>query len=127
MNHFRVARHTFQIEPIKQFYVEAIGLKVLGEFDHEGYKGIFIGIENHTWHLEFTQSEDAPNHTPDEDDLLVFYQEDDTSYYASITRIEGLGFTPIPSKNPYWDQWGKTYLDPDGYRIVICNRTWSNV
>ena len=72
MNHFRVARHTVQLDLIKRFYVDALGMKLLGAFDHDGYKGIFIGLEDQTWHLEFTQSDDSPKHEADEDDLLVF-------------------------------------------------------
>ena len=34
------------------------------------------------------------------------------------------GFRPVPSYNPYWDQYGKTFEDPDGYRVVLANRTW---
>ena len=27
--------------------------------------------------------------------------------------------TPAIAANPYWNRCGRTYLDPDGYRIVI--------
>lgn len=26
--------------------------------------------------------------------------------------------------NPYWDTWAVTFLDPDGYRLVLSNRSW---
>ena len=25
----------------------------------------------------------------------------------------------IESANPYWNRWGQTFLDPDGYRLVV--------
>ena len=31
------------------------------------------------------------------------------------------GFQVVPSYNPYWDQDGQTFADPDGYRVVIQN------
>jgi hypothetical protein len=33
----------------------------------------------------------------------------------------GLGFTPVKSWNPYWDDRGRSFEDPDGYRVVIQN------
>jgi hypothetical protein len=34
------------------------------------------------------------------------------------------GYRPVPSNNPYWDQNGKTFEDPDGYRVVLTNQSW---
>jgi hypothetical protein len=34
------------------------------------------------------------------------------------------GFEPIPAFNPYWDQNGKTFEDPDGYRVVFQRADW---
>ncbi|MGV9639711.1 hypothetical protein [Streptomyces sp. NPDC003514] len=28
--------------------------------------------------------------------------------------------------NPYWNKWGVTVEDPDGYRLVLCTRAWPN-
>jgi GNAT superfamily N-acetyltransferase len=25
----------------------------------------------------------------------------------------------VPSANPYWNRWGQTFLDPDGYAVVV--------
>lgn len=30
-----------------------------------------------------------------------------------------LGLSSVQSKNPYWNNNGSTYIDPDGFRIVI--------
>jgi hypothetical protein len=32
----------------------------------------------------------------------------------------------VLSPNPYWNEWGVTIEDPDGYRLVLCRRAWSN-
>lgn len=34
------------------------------------------------------------------------------------------GFRAMSSFNPYWDTNGKTFVDNDGYRVVLQNRDW---
>jgi len=29
-----------------------------------------------------------------------------------------------PARNPYWDRWGITIADPDGYRLVLSTLSW---
>lgn len=116
----RVARHTANLEPIIHFYHDLLELEVLGSFeDHDGYNGVFIGLNNTGWHLEFTTSAQAPQHEPDEDDLLVFYQQSVADYEALKQKLEAHHVPMVAAKNPYWNANGCTYLDPDGYRIVI--------
>jgi len=126
VKHFRVARHTDSIAKIKDFYVKILGLEIIGAFDHHGYQGIFIGEKDTDSHLEFTQSDDKPNHRPDEEDVLVFYLGDTKAYKDCIKRLDDSSYKNVVSKNPYWDQWGKTYLDPDGFRVVVSFKEWSN-
>jgi catechol 2,3-dioxygenase-like lactoylglutathione lyase family enzyme len=116
----RVARHTAKLEPIIHFYRDLLGLEVLGSFeDHNGYNGVFLGLKDAGWHLEFTTSAQAPQHEPDEDDLLVFYQPSVAEYEALRQKFEAHNIKSIPAINPYWNTNGCTYLDSDGYRIVI--------
>lgn len=42
-----------------------------------------------------------------------------------LPRLERAGGTRV-SAGPYWDRWGVTFADPDGYRLVLCTRAWSN-
>ncbi|WP_405874671.1 hypothetical protein [Streptomyces zaomyceticus] len=30
----------------------------------------------------------------------------------------------VAAHNPYGDEYGVTVADPDGYRLVLCSRTW---
>ena len=54
---FRYARHTNNLEQLKSFYIDVLGLELLGGFEnHDGYDGAFIGKQDENWHLEFTQS-----------------------------------------------------------------------
>lgn len=45
---------------------------------------------------------------------------------ALVPRLEAAGGQRVPAANPYWDEWGVTVADPDGYRLVLCRRSWSN-
>jgi hypothetical protein len=119
----RIARHTNDFAPLVEFYCGALGLEQLGEFrDHDGYDGIFLGKEGADWHLEFTKSDEAPNHHPDDDDLLVFYTSSEEEYNELNDRMQQKGFHPVEPANPYWKANGTTYVDPDGFRIVLSIR-----
>ena len=99
-------------------------MELLGGFEnHDGYNGAFIGKPGENWHLEFTQSEAEPNHTFDDDDILVFYPN--TKLEFELIK-ENLNFHQVEfskAKNPYWNDLevsgGIMFLDPEGFRIVI--------
>ena len=119
---FRVARHTNDLEKIKSFYVNILGLEVLGSFEnHASYDGIFIGKPKADWHIEFTTSNEKANHVFDDDDILVFYADTKAEYNTWIGNFQNNNIAIIPSKNPYWNDNGKMFLDPDGNRIIISN------
>jgi len=105
--HLRVARHTTNIENIKRFYVEFLGLDDLGEFQgHDGYDGVFIGLSGKEWYLEFTISDHAPEHKPDIDDLLVLYTKEQNEFSAINARAIQMGHKTQNARNPYWDLKG---------------------
>ncbi|MEL1242912.1 VOC family protein [Flavobacterium sp. DGU11] len=117
---FRSARHTNNLDSLITFYRNVLGFEVLGSFKgHDGYDGVFLGIPGADWHLEFTISDEAAKHKPDEDDLLVFYPASIEEYERIIQRFTENNNPALESKNPYWKANGITYADPDGYRIVI--------
>jgi hypothetical protein len=41
-----------------------------------------------------------------------------------MARLEAHGHHAVEAFNPYWDQRGKTFADPDGYRVVLQNAPW---
>lgn len=119
---FRFARHTNDLEKLKTFYTQILGLEILGGFEnHNGYDGIFLGKPNTDWHLEFTKSDEIVEFNFNEDDILVFYPETILEYNDLLERIANNKISLLQSKNPYWNENGKMILDPDGYRIVISN------
>ncbi|HVW98314.1 MAG TPA: VOC family protein [Mucilaginibacter sp.] len=117
---FRIARHTKDLNRIIDFYGRVLGLKILSEFrDHYDYDGVFLGLPGADWHIEFTTSPIMPVHFPDDDDLLVFYAESIEEFMRIKDRFIANRLKPVPPKNPYWQQNGITFTDPDGFRIVI--------
>lgn len=115
---FRVARHTDNLKTIAGFYSSLPEMEVLGNFEaHDGYDGIFIGKPGENWHLEFTQSNEPVHHLPDEDDLLVFYYEDE-KHQQALAYLDTVTERVI-AKNPYWNVHGVSYNDPDGFGIVV--------
>ena len=124
--HLRVARPTDDLSAVVQFYRDALGFDVLYEFhDHDSFDGVMLGHPGSTYHLEFTQKRGhAVGRAPTEDNLLVFYLPDEMEWREAVQRLERLGYKPVKAFNPYWDQRGKTFEDPDGYRVVLQNARW---
>lgn len=119
---FRFARHTNDLEKIKSFYIHILGFELLGSFEnHNGYDGIFIGKSNENWHLEFTKSKETITFNFGDEDFLVFYPNSIEDYNRMISSLNKNAKKSNPTKNPYWNENGKLFFDPDGYGIIISN------
>ena len=117
---FRFARHTNNLEQLKSFYIDILGLELLGGFEnHNGYDGVFIGKPNENWHLEFTKSDEIVTFNFGEEDILVFYPNTKLEFELIHDKIITNKIEFIKAKNSYWNENGKMILDPDGYRVVI--------
>jgi catechol 2,3-dioxygenase-like lactoylglutathione lyase family enzyme len=122
----RVARPTDRFDEVLHFYTEGLGMRLLGSFeDHDGFDGVMLGLDGAAYHLEFTREHGhTVGRAPTKDNLLVFYIPDHEAWKSVIDRMTAAGYQPVPSYNPYWDRNGRTYEDPDGYRIVLQNAGW---
>ena len=122
----RVARPTDNIDALLPFYRDGLGLEVLYRFEgHDGFDGIMLGRRDAPYHFEFTRARGhAAGRAPTEDNLLVFYLPDRAEWQAALARMQAAGIAPVPAFNPYWDTNGRTYEDPDGYRVVLQNAAW---
>jgi GNAT superfamily N-acetyltransferase/extradiol dioxygenase family protein len=123
----RVARPTDNLPALRRFYCDGLGLQQLSSFTaHNGFDGLMLGHPQAPYHLEFTHQ---PGHTvgraPTADNLLVFYLPDAAEWQAAVQRMEAAGFAPVPAYNPYWDAQGRTFEDPDGYRVVLQQAAWA--
>lgn len=122
----RVARPTDDIEAQLPFYCDGLGLQVLDSFeDHQGFDGVMLGLPGAPYHLELTHRRGHEvGRSPTRDNLLVLYLPDRGEWTRAVARMQSAGFAPVPSYNPYWDVAGKTFEDPDGYRVVLQCAAW---
>lgn len=119
---FRAARPTEDLERIARFYGEGLGLEDRGSFhDHAGYDGRLFATADGSWELEFTFRAGTPSGPPPSaDHLLVFYLDDSTKIVEISARLAARGVFPVQPANPYWLERGPTFIDPDGWRVVLC-------
>lgn len=122
----RIARPVTDLSRTERMYCGAFELSVLARFeDHEGFDGVMLGSAGMDYHFEFTHSARHPvTPTPSIEDLVVFYIPDRETWQSLCKRAEDNGFVRVKSFNPYWDEAGRTYADPDGYRVVLQQAAW---
>lgn len=87
-----------------------------------------LGYPGGAWHLELVHApgERFPVPSPTEEDLLVLYVERPVDE-GLVDRMVEAGGERVVARNEYWERWGVTVKDPDGYRVVLCTRGWENV
>ncbi|RED48007.1 VOC family protein [Aestuariispira insulae] len=123
----RVARPTDNLQQITGMYLGGLGFKLLASFEgHNGFDGTVLGHEKHNYHLEFTHHHGTTvGRAPTQDNLLVFYLPDEEAWQQQCDQMINAGFVQVPSYNSYWDDCGRTFEDPDGYRVVLAKRDWA--
>ncbi|MFV2113269.1 VOC family protein [Micromonospora sp. LOL_025] len=126
--HLRIARPSRDLAAAERFWVGGLGLDVLRRSAAEApgeHDLLMVGRPGDHWHLELVGGEQlavAPTPTPA--DLLVLYLDGPVDDEL-VRELERDGGTRV-SAGPYWDRWGVTVADPDGYRLVLSARGWSN-
>ncbi len=117
---FRVARPTENLNALRAFYIDALGLVDGGSFEnHNGYDGFLVSTDDAAYEIEFTQHPNVACPAPTGDNVLVFYFESESEIVPVAHRLAGHGIAPITPLNPYWIGKGLTYTDPDGYCVVL--------
>ncbi|MET7685365.1 VOC family protein [Streptomyces sp. NPDC005423] len=129
-SHLRIARPSRDLGAAERFWADGLGLGVLWRAEGGTAPGehdlLMLGLPDADWHLELVHDPvDPVEPRPTEEDLLVLYVDgpvpDDL-----VARLEANGGRRVSAPNPYWNEWGVTVEDPDGYRLVLCTRSWSN-
>ncbi|MCC3768590.1 VOC family protein [Streptomyces sp. UNOC14_S4] len=131
--HIRIARPTRDLDAAERFWTRGLGLSVIWRREitaedppGEDYRLVMVGRPDAGWHLELAYEASAPAvPTPTEEDLLVVYLDGPVPDEL-VARLEAHGGKRVAAHNPYWDTWGVTVEDPDGYRLVLCTRGWTN-
>ncbi len=114
----RVVRPSHDLEQGRAFYSGVVGLPEDGGFTgHAGYDGAFFRLPD-GGQLELTIGGEAPGPTTSED-LLVLYVADAVALAATVARLNEHGVQRVTLPNPYWEEHGATFLDPDGYRLAV--------
>lgn len=131
--HLRIARPSRNLAAAERFWTDGLGLDVLfrkgpepGVGPGSEYALLMVGGRDAPWHLELAADPHHPvQPEPTDEDLLVLYLDGPVPD-GLVGRLERSGGRRVPARNPYWDEWGVTVEDPDGYRLVLCTRGWSN-
>ena len=123
----RIARPTDQFEEVIEFYKNGLGLTEIQQFKgSRGYEGVIFGLPDANYHLEFTRHIDgSPCPAPTKDNLLVFYIMDKNEIKKMTDRLQKMGYKEVEPENGYWKEQGVTIEDPDGWRIVLMNRSYT--
>ncbi|MCQ8127832.1 VOC family protein [Methylomonas rivi] len=119
----RIARPTNQLDTVVRFYRDGLGLPVIGSFqNHSGYDGVMLGLPGRNYHLEFIQyASGAPYSRPSAENLLVLYVTDAEQRQKLFANLTAVGAKEVNPENPYWLDKSRTFVDPDGWRVVICS------
>ncbi|MER5734946.1 VOC family protein [Streptomyces sp. NPDC002262] len=127
--HIRIARPSRDLGAAERFWVSGLGLDVQYRHEADGTRGLhsllMVGWRGASWHLELVHDPAAPTEPrPTAEDLLVVYLGEEVPD-ALVRRLEEHGGKHVPAHNPYWDTWGVTLRDPDGYLLVLSTRDWT--
>jgi len=114
----RVAHPARDLARSTAYYRDLLHLQPSGGFaGHDAYNGVFFALPG-GGELELTAGPVAQAAGTDED-LLVLYVRTIDEVRAIGASLVSAGVRSVDSPNPYWNRCGQTFLDPDGYRIVI--------
>ena len=121
----RVAHPAGDLARSTAYYRDLLGLQPRGGFTgHDGYDGVFFGLPG-GGELELTAGPVGPA-AGTEEDLLVLYVRTIDEVRTIGAGLVSAGVRSVDSPNPYWNRCGQTFLDPDGYRIVIAAAAMSD-
>src|SRR5262245_53628167 len=123
----RIARPVSSLERSAVMYRDGLGLEELGRFaDHDGFDGVMLGRPEAPYHFELTRCRVHPvSPAPTPEDLIVFYLPDRAEWAGACASMLAAGFVEVPAFNPYWRRRGRTFEDPDRYRVVLQNASWT--
>ncbi len=125
-SHVRIARPVQDLGRAVEMYVHGLGLRQVASFvNHAGFDGVMLAHAGTDCHFEFTYCRTHPIHpAPTPEDLLVFYVPDRAEWTVRCAAMLEAGFSEVEPFNPFWKERGRTFQDPDGYRVVVQQSNW---
>ncbi|HEX9358747.1 MAG TPA: hypothetical protein VF933_33665 [Streptosporangiaceae bacterium] len=85
---------------------------------------VMLGWPGASWHLELVADPEGQTPpAPTVEDLQVLYRGQPADRGLTSAWWARAGGSSPPA-NPYWERWGITIADPDGYRLVLSHRSW---
>lgn len=121
----RVARPTLDLDRIRWFYADVVGLPLLWSFaDHDGFDGAIFGLPGEAAQLELVCSPHGDVPAPSNEDALVLYHGAGAAGAELVDRLRRAGIVEVaaddPTLNPYWPRRRAVcFVDPDGYRLIV--------
>ena len=111
-------RKTDKLEDVERFYTDGIGLpaerKASGVEDTARFRAWPLGKEVQ---LEFVQGGDSRDQ-PD-GPVVALHLAHRGATQEIVERLGKMGFAPVPSPPPYDAGGATTFVDPDGWRVVL--------
>ena len=117
--HVRIARPSRDLAAAERFYVDGRGSTCSGE--HRAREPgeqdlLMVGPAGGGWHFELTRDPEHPvQPAPTVEDLFVVYLGAPVEE-RQRAAARGRRDARLPAHNPYWDEYGVTVADPDGYQ-----------
>ena len=111
-------RTTDRLEDVERFYLDGIGLPAERTASGVADAGRFRawplgkGIQ-----LEFVGERDARSEP--EGPVMAVHLAHGGDMKAAVERLGKMGFAPVPSPPPYDGGGATTFVDPDGWRVVL--------
>lgn len=126
-SHMRIARPSLDLERAERFWTTGVGMSPIYRSRRADPANLtMVGFPEATWHIELTHDPTHPvTPQPTMDDALVLYLNGEVPAEL-IARISAAGGKLQQHPNPYWQEWGITLIDPDGYPLILSSRAWTN-
>ena len=128
IQHLRIARPTLDLDRAERFWTQGVGMSTLYRSRRADPENLtMVGFPGAGWHIELTHDPASPV-TPHStvEDLVVIYLDGEVPA-ALIDRIREHGGNVVQHPNPYWNEWGVTFVDPDSYHLVLSRERWTNI
>jgi catechol 2,3-dioxygenase-like lactoylglutathione lyase family enzyme len=113
-------RPTRDMARLLRFYRDLLGLPVLYQFGDEADPGgAMLGLPGASHHIELLAVTDGACAPPSKHNIMVLHIPDRAERDAIADRLRAAGHVETRPANPWWNERGITFDDPDGWPVVL--------